>query len=418
MLLRFRFKNFKSFKDETILDMSATKINEYEGHIIRRAGQKVLPVASIFGANASGKSNIIEALRYMHQYVIFSLNYGGDTPKKEKDGFIKPTPFIFDSKSKEEESCFEVFFTDETDSKEKIYNYGFTVNFEGVVEEWLYIKAKTANDFRKVFYRNRKINKLDLTTFNNNIRNNLSIALEKETLLVSLGAKLKVSKLKIVRDWFIKNEFTDFGKPMENYFLSKLIPEDFAASKDIRKKVINYLSKFDDSIVDFKVEVIKGDTENDEKLKIDAIHKMSDGKGVASIPLQHESSGTLKMFALYPWLDDVLNSGGVLIIDELNANLHPLLVRLFIQTFLNKKLNPKNAQLVFTTHDVRQLSANILRRDEIWFVEKQNDGVSEIYSLSDFIGEDGTKIRKDENYEKNYLLGKYGAIPKLDHIKL
>ena len=121
------------------------------------------------------------------------------------------------------------------------------------------------------------------------------------------------------------------------------------------------------------------------------------------------------MFALYQELQDVLQKGGVYCIDELNARLHPLLVRNFILTFLNPEVNTRHAQLVFTTHDTWQLSNNLLRRDEIWFTEKDRQGATKLYSLADFIDEDGARVRKDESYEKNYLLGKYGAIPVLRH---
>lgn len=124
------------------------------------------------------------------------------------------------------------------------------------------------------------------------------------------------------------------------------------------------------------------------------------------------------MFALYPELQVVLQNGSVYFIDELNARLHPLLVRNFILIFLNPEVNVNHAQLIFTTHDTWQLSNQLLRRDEIWFTEKDTDGVSTLYSLADFINEDGTKIRKDESYEKNYLLGKYGAIPTLKTIDI
>ena len=124
------------------------------------------------------------------------------------------------------------------------------------------------------------------------------------------------------------------------------------------------------------------------------------------------------MFALYPMLQDVLSTGGVLFVDELNARLHPLLVRTFVITFLNPEINTKHAQLIFTSHDSWQLNGNMLRRDEIWFTEKDYDGVSTLYSLADFVDEDGVKIRKDENYEKNYLLGKNGAIPTLKYFDM
>ena len=124
------------------------------------------------------------------------------------------------------------------------------------------------------------------------------------------------------------------------------------------------------------------------------------------------------MFALYPLLQDVLANGGVFFVDELNARLHPLLVRSFIITFLNPEINKNHAQLIFTSHDSWQLNSNLLRRDEIWFTEKNENGVSILYSLADFFDEDGVKIRKDENYEKNYLLGKYGAIPSLKYFDM
>ena len=235
---------------------------------------------------------------------------------------------------------------------------------------------------------------------------------------MSLGAKLKISKLKCIRDWFYNTNFANFGNPLENAFLSSLIPDGFADSKDVQQKVVDYFATFDSSIVGFNVEVIKGDDEDSRHVRIDAMHKVIGSDELASIPLEEESDGTLKMFALYPALQDTLESGGVLFVDELNARLHPLLVRGFLITFLNPTTNPKHAQLVFTTHDSWQLSNNLLRRDEIWFTEKAQTGVSTLYSLADFVDVDGIKIRKDESYEKNYLLGKYGAIPTLRYFDM
>lgn len=419
MLLQFNFKNFKSFKDDTTLDLTATKISEFNNHVISIANERVLPVAAIFGANASGKSNVQEAFRYMAMYVINSLDYGNESDsKKKKSRFFRPTPFLFDSKSKTEESSFEIYFIDSEENGGKTYNYGFTVDGTGVREEWLNYKAKTARgNYKRIFYRNGE--EYDFSGIPVKSQENLKIALEKETLIVSLGAKLKIAKLKFIRDWFINNDFADFGRPIENFFLSQLIPEGFADNEMVRKKVVDYFASFDPSIIGFNVEVLKSDNDDeDEHLKIDAIHKMIDSEQTTSIPLQHESAGTLKMFALYPMLEDVLSTGGVLFVDELNARLHPLLVRAFIITFLNPEINTKNAQLIFTSHDSWQLNGNILRRDEIWFAEKDLNGISNLYSLADFADEDGVKIRKDENYEKNYLLGKYGAIPSLRHFDM
>lgn len=416
MLIQFRFKNFKSFRDDTILDLSATKITEHSDRIISVGYEKILPTAAVFGANASGKSNVIEAFRYMVTYVIESFSYGGDPEeKKAKRKKLKYTPFLFDTTSREAESSFEVYFMDTEEYGFKSYNYGFTLNQDGVVEEWLNSKAKTAREYRQVFYRNG--DELDLSGLPAKSQELIRISLNREALIISLGAKLKIAKLKSIRDWFYKINFANFGNPYENVFLSSLIPERFAEDKKVQDKVVAYFSTFDPSIIGFHVEVMKGEDEDQKRVKIDAVHRVVNGKA-ASIPLEEESDGTLKMFALYPAMQDTLENGGVLFIDELNARLHPLLVRNFLITFLNPEINTNHAQLVFTTHDSWQLSNNLLRRDEIWFTEKDKDGVSTLYSLADFVDEDGIKIRKDESYEKNYLLGKYGAIPTLKYFNM
>ena len=421
MLLQFNFKNFKSFRDDTTLDMSATKISEYSERVVTIAKEKILPVAAIFGANAHGKSNVLEAIRFMHMYVVQSFDFGGDNEnKKTRKGFLKPTPFLFDNESKNAESLFEVYFIDPEESGAKTFNYGFTIDSEGINEEWLNYKTKSSRgEFKRIFYRNESESEYDFSGIPSKSQENLKIALQKETLIVSLGAKLKIQKLKHIRDWFINNDFADFGEPAENFFLSRLIPENFATDKNVQKKVLKYFSAFDPSIIGFDVEIIKSDSDpDDDHVTIDAIHKMINSDQTAKIPLQNESSGTLKMFALYPMLQEVLDSGGILFIDELNSRLHPLLVRAFMITFLNADINKKHAQLVFTTHDAWQLNNNGLRRDEIWFTEKDANGISSLYSLADFVDEAGAKIRKDENYEKNYLLGKYGAIPMLNYFDM
>lgn len=411
MLIQFNFKNFKSFKEEAILDLSATKMTEFSERVVTLGNEKILPVAAIYGANASGKSNVYSAFEYMSEYVVNSFRYGG-----EEEQFIdfKPTPFLFESTSATSESSFEVYFTLPGDKLEKIYNYGFCVNKDGVTEEWLNTKAKTARKFIQIFYRNTVDDELDLSGLPKSSRDNIQVALERQVLIVSLGAKLKIGKCKDIRDWFLANEFADFGDPVTNFFLSRRLPKGFVNDKNVQQKVIEYFSSFDNQIKDFKVEKVSHDGEvKEDAYKINALHKMIDSNEMVEIPLVLESAGTLKMFALYPELQEVLERGSIFFIDELNARLHPLLVRSILLTFLNPEINKNHAQLLFTTHDTWQLSNQLLRRDEIWFVEKDEKGVSTLYSLSDFIDDDGMRIRKDENYEKNYMVGKYGAIPRL-----
>lgn len=416
MLIQFNFKNFKSFREEVTLDLSAAKMTEFSDRVVMVGNEKVLPVAAIYGANASGKSNIYNAFEYMSDYVTNSFKYGDDEEKFEE---VRPTPFLFDATSANAESTFEVYFTLPGDEAEKTYNYGFCINKEGVTEEWLNSKAKTARKYSTVFYRGTTDRELDLSGFPKSSRDNIQAALERQVLIISLGAKLKIDRCKAIRDWFLANEFADFGDLFTNFFMSRRLPKGFVENKDIQQKVVEYFASFDEHIKDFRIEKVPQDGEIKEDVyKINALHKMIDSDGMAEIPLGLESAGTLKMFALYPELQEVLEKGSVFFIDELNARLHPLLVRNFLLTFLNPKINTNHAQLVFTTHDTWQLSNQLLRRDEIWFVEKDDRGVSALYSLADFIDEDGSRIRKDESYEKNYLVGKYGAIPSLKNIDI
>lgn len=416
MLIQFNVKNFKSFKEEVSLDLSSTKISEHADHIVNIANDKLLKIAAIYGANASGKSNIYDAFKFMKYYVSESFKFGGERNNKQRNDnqHIKVIPFWFDKESRENESTFEVFFVDNNDSSQKSYQYGFALNQEEVIEEWLYSKAKTAREYKTVFYR-KKGQELNFPGIEKSSVENINIALENETLIVSLGAKLKIAKLKMIRGWFLNNEIMDFGNLTENLFRSRVIPEGFVNDKKVQKKVVDFLSSFDKAIQGFNIKEVKAENDKDDEKKysIDALHRMIDSSRMTSIPLQNESGGTLKMFALFPSLQEVLEQGSVLFIDELNARLHPLLVRNIVLTFLNPEINKNNAQLIFTTHDIWQLSNNLLRRDEIWFIEKDSNGISSLFSLADFIDESGTKIRKDESFAKNYLIGKYGAIPFL-----
>lgn len=416
MLIQFSFKNYKSFRDEATLDLSAAKMTEFSDRVVSEGNDKILPMAAIYGANASGKSNIYNAFGYMADYVIESFKYGDEEEKFEE---YRPTPFLFDSVSNDAESSFEVYFTIPGDKTEKTYNYGFCVDRHGVTEEWLNVKAKTARKYASVFYRSTEEDTLDLSGLPKNSRDNIQVALEKQVLIVSLGAKLKVNKCKDIRDWFMANEFADFGAPFTNFFLSRRLPKGFVDDNSVQKKVIEYFASFDEHIKDFEIEKLPHDADSkEETYKISSLHKKIDSDTFAAIPLSMESAGTLKMFALYPELQDVLEKGSVFFIDELNARLHPLLVRNFLLTFLNPEINTRHAQLIFTTHDTWQLSNQLLRRDEVWFTEKDELGISKLYSLADFVDESGARIRKDESYEKNYLIGKYGAIPTLKSIDI
>lgn len=411
MLLQFNFENFKSFREHTVLDMTADKITEHASSVMHIGHEKVLPVCAIFGANASGKSNVLEAYAFMRNYVIRSFNYGGDLSDNENRKMPERTPFLFDQDSQNASSSFEVYFISSEDQKGRTYNYGFSLNNRGVAEEWLNSQAKTSSKTRRIFYRSG--NELDMPGIPKKQQDNLRISLQPETLIVSLGAKLKIDILMLVRSWFLTSEVSNFGDPLENVILSRQLPAGFTEDH-VQRQVLNYLHTFDSSIVGFDVKKVHAADSNSARYEVYTEHQLNGSDQTVSIPLAAESQGTLKMFAMYQKLRDVLVDGGLFIIDELDSRLHPLLVRSFLQNFTNPDINRRHAQIICTMHNDWQMDSGILRRDEIWFTEKDVEtGVSELYSLSDFVDQDGLKIRKDEALGKNYLLGKYGAIPDL-----
>ena len=158
MLLSFEFENFKSFKDANVLDLTAAKITEYDYHVRQYGKERVLPVAAIYGANASGKSNVYQAMQFMTYYVIASFNFGGDNTVDSINQYRYPKPpaFTLAAANKAKPTVFEVYFIDNNDKNHKIYNYGFTLDAKGIVEEWLNVKNKTGKEYKKIFYRSKE----------------------------------------------------------------------------------------------------------------------------------------------------------------------------------------------------------------------------------------------------------------------
>ena len=413
MLLQFYFSNYRSFEGEGILDMRASGSNELSSHIRNTLNEKVLPVTAIYGANASGKSSVFEAFQFMALCVLESLSFSDDDKKNPYK--LKVDSFKF-SKSREKPSEFEINYIDKKGKKELYYNYGFKIDNSGILEEYLTSNTKTGvkrnEDYTYIFKR-EKNQKLYLDSSIEKFRENLEISLKEKTLLVSLGAKLNIDEFIRVRTWFINTEVINFSNSLYGAFLENILPNNIIESEEVRKNLVSFINSFDDSIIDIEVEKISAIDENDkDNYRVFTIHKSDKGTSTARISMNEESSGTKKMFSLYQTLLDVLRKGGVFFADELDIKLHPLLMRNILLTFTDKEKNPNNAQLIFTTHNTIYMDMDLLRRDEIWFVEKDN-GVSNLYSLDDITNEKGEKVRKDSNYEKHYLLGNYGAIPNL-----
>ncbi len=416
MLLQFYFSNYRSFESEATLDMRASGSNELSSHIRIQGDERILPVSAIYGANASGKSSVFEAFQFMSWCVLKSLSFSEDS--KEKSQKLSVDSFKFSEKRKEP-SEFEINYIIRNRNRVLYYSYGFKINNSVILKEYLAYNTKTGvkrnKDFTYIFNREHN-EKLYLDPSIEKYRENIEISLRNETLLVSLGAALNIKELKKVREWFLKTEVINFSNSLYGVFFENILPRKIDESQEARKNLVKFINSFDDSIIDIEVEKVPSSNDKeDDNYRVFTIHSSKDSISNIRLPLIDESSGTKKMFSLYQTLLDVLEEGGIFFADELDIKLHPLLMRNILLTFIDKEKNPNNAQLIFTTHNTIYMDMNLLRRDEIWFVEK-SQGVSNLYSLDDITNEKGEKVRKDSNYEKHYLLGNYGAVPYLENL--
>jgi AAA15 family ATPase/GTPase len=403
MLLQFRFKNYKSFADEAVLDLTATSIREHVNSLIEKNGIKVLPVAAIFGANASGKSNIFSAFYSMKRDVLASYE------KRENHYLV--TPYIFSKTTEKEPTEYEVSIN--IDDKE--YRYGFVRNQSQVFDEWLYTKKfskGTKSKERMIFYRNSR--KVTVGKLNQTEKKELeylgSMINDNELLMTAVGRREK-SEYRNVYEWFSSTCLNqDFSDDSVEKWSIKLIAEFLHNSEGRLRDVEELIRKFDSSII--RLEILQEkDTDLNEKYVVYSYHHDDKGNEIR-IPFESESSGTKKMFSLAALLFFSLKAGLVLWVDELDAKLHPLILRYILGLYSNRNENTGNGQLIFSSHNLVCLDSSDLRRDEIWFVEKVNQ-VSNLYSLYDF-KEDEVLIRSDLSFGKHYLSGRFGAIPFQD----
>lgn len=412
MLIQFSFKNFKSFKDETLVDLTASSVKEHPYNLIETVnGDKYLKVLAIYGANASGKSNVIEAFSFMRSFVMNSLSLVSDEDKHHKKA-IPIKSFLFEDSNKKHPSEFEVFFH----HKNTEYQYGFIVDRDKILAEWLYSKTPKSKSFDTLFERTE--NKFK---FGKKMSNAVKFedSVEDKTLFLSLTAKTKISISRNVYNWFLEHFVIDFGDiDFERYF-SRAIPAQMLENDDYKKRLEDFLIAIDTGIVSLRFEK-NGliNEEQEESYLVYSKHLVNEKGDTKEILFSEESSGTRKMFCLFDFFYDALQNGYTLFIDELNAKLHPILVRYIINVFHDPETNKNNAQLIFTTHDLFNLTRDVFRRDEIWFTEKDRLGVSKLFSLVEYKLEDNTKVRSDATYYKDYVSGRYGAIPLLKEFNL
>lgn len=408
MLIRFSFKNFKSFKNENCLDMEATSLKEHEYNIVKTENGDYLKIAAIYGANASGKTNVLQAFSYMKKKVLVSDDSRINNNLSEEN--------IFTFMINNEPISLEVEILAENN---KIYKYGFEVLNNAIISEWLY--EKRVNKFYEIFDRTN--NNIEVKDNKNKL---LGLAnVDEKTLFLNIFAKIDKNNedFNSVYNWFIDANYLDLGDPNFENVLNNRISLKIIEDKKYKEELLKFIKTFDATIdsINISPNSLEELKNTNGVVKVELVHNGEDGNKKA-LPLVLESNGTMKMFHLFDFLMDTLRNGRVLFVDELDAKLHPLLTRYIINLFHNSEKNIGNGQLIYSTHDTVNLNKETFRRDEIWFVEKDKNGVSELYSLSDYIIEDengnAKKVRNDATYNKDYLTGRYGAIPVLEEFDI
>lgn len=406
MLIRFSFKNFKSFKNENCLDMEATSLKEHEYNVAKIDNGEYLKVSAIYGANASGKTNVLQAFDYMKKRILVSDDSKKNSPIDEEN--------VYSFMINNDPIALEVEILAKNN---KIYKYGFEVLKDTIISEWLF--EKRVNKFYSIFERE-----------NNNVSmkpNKISdlVNIDERTLFLNIYSKIDRNNedFSNVYDWFVNSTYLDLGNPNFERFINNRVSLKILSDENYKKELLKFIKTFDSGIEGIKttpdsIEAVKS---NNGIIDIEVIHKGENGE-LKALPFYLESNGTRKMFHLFDFFMDALKNGMVLFVDELDAKLHPLLTRYIINLFHNSDTNKGNGQLIYSTHGTVNLNKETFRRDEIWFAEKDKDGISEIYALSDYILEDdknaGKKVRNDATYNKDYLTGRYGAIPVLKEFEM
>lgn len=393
MLVQFMLKNVLSFKEETRLDMTA--INAYKEHqenlIDIGTKEKFVKVAAIYGANASGKSNLHLAMYYFQRIVAESMN---NVDENHETAIVEYyVPFAFDGEK--ENSEFEII--EIVDGFE--YKYGFEYNDKRIVSEWLYRKSLETN--RNTIILERTEEEISLGS---SVRKECDIYKEQiphEALALSFfnRLKLKTDIFEIVYQSIMDIMVAPGDFYEDRNVLKRLLPGTIDVDKE---KLVTFLNTIDTGIVDI------GYFKEGDHVFFDTIHLGKDGKKY-SLDLFAESEGTLRSILIYINARSAVLLNKCMFVDELNIKLHPLLLKFIIDLFYEKE---SASQLIYTTHDTTLMDKKFFRRDQIWFVQKDEFGYSELFALSDF------KVRSDASFEKDYLAGVYGGIPLLKEFEI
>ena len=407
MLIEFSVENYLSFKDRQTISMVASPDKDLPENVIENAqgsGLNLLKSAAIYGANASGKTNLVKALQFMTEYVPRSDD------ESQRNFPILVVPFKLDESRLSCPSLFEVIFILEGIR----FVYGFKVDRKKIHEEWLGFYPKGQ---RSLLFHRRIGSGIKFGASWRGKKKDLENQTRDNVLFLTVAAKWNHQTALPVIHWFAQNTrcVLDSLSHALNLFwtLTKI-----EAHPEQKSAVLKCLKGADLGIADFEIKldpIVKflGDAASPSKETLTAVfkHRVEEADGTFSereLGLREESAGTERLLALAePFFSTLDGNGSILVVDELEAKLHPLLTQQLIEMFNNDGLNKGGSQLIFTTHDSNMLDKNLFRRDQIWFTEKRPDGSTDLYSLWDF----KKTPRKDENLRNGYLAGRYGAIP-------
>ena len=392
MLCQFSFSNFRSYRDETTFDFQAAALSEFKDSLIKtEKGNDILPVGVIYGPNGGGKSNLLAALGCVISLVtepVYEL--GKNHARFIMQQKVACVPYLFDKDSREEPSRFQLFFR----IGEYEYRYYIVLRGGVIEEETLYRRKLGASRAAKVFERNHEGISLGTILGSKNINTEVNA---KMPLLSFLAIGYSIPVIAEVIRWFEECIIRNYANPLAEQQI--LLSDD-----DISKK--QFLTMMND--MGIGITGYRFDQQSNEFYLQRTLHDT-----LYELPFSSESDGTRKLFAALPVILMALKEGRLVIVDELDAKLHPKLLRYVIRLFTNPEINKNGAQLLFTSHDMSTMKNSIFRRDEIWFAALNSENSSEVYSLSELRKENNDPINNTASYDKQYLEGRYGADPYL-----
>lgn len=426
MLIEFKFGNFRSFRDEAVLSMEAMGLGRLKNCLISYNSMKLIPSVAIYGKNGGGKSNVIRAFWLAVQFIKNAQRTQHENAK------IPVKPFLLNDYSKDEPTFFE--FTYVLDNVK--YIYGFSATKEKIFSEYLYHSPKGQK--ATVFTRTEQ--KFNFTEEKAK-RKLISEAVAPNQLFFSVACTMNDADCMRAMKWF--RDYVFFSRDYAD------IPEqllEYSNDKNMLAAISGYAKAADLGIekmeFEFKDEVVK-DFESEKNIPEEIrfaltafMQNLKENSNISEIGLQKsevratsyhnginkngiktsftldlsdESDGTRKLMSIAPAIESVLNNGGIVLVDELEKELHPMLVNYIVAKFQSKTSNPNGAQLIFTTHNTELLNMELMRKDQLYFADiNRNDGASELYSIGDF------STKTADNIRKGYLAGKYGATPDIE----